>query len=226
MHIRCWPLVCMRSVCSNEPSTTSALPPIRFCSAAVPDAKATDSTLRPSCSKYLRCSAITYATLFIWLIEPPTESAMRGFSSLSACACAAAHHPTMPTSASNTIRILVLPLVASVSGAARGHKRLSRVGMGSSGTIPRPCPRKRASSLWPWVPAFAGTSGSTVFDELPISLRVLADALLQRPLRRPAEHALRRRDIERRAHLHVLRFQRRERIADRDIGAGHDLAHD
>src|SRR5437763_1356157 len=88
MHIRLMPFACMRRVCSNEPSTTSALPPIRFCSAAVPDANAVDSTSRPSCWKYFRFSATKYATLFIWLIEPPTESAMRVFSSLGGCASA------------------------------------------------------------------------------------------------------------------------------------------
>src|SRR4029079_5580034 len=89
MHIRPMPFACMRSVCSNEPSTTSALPPIRFCSAAVPDEKKTDSTSSPSCWKYLGFSATKYAILFIWLIEPPTDSEMRVFSSFGVCADAA-----------------------------------------------------------------------------------------------------------------------------------------
>src|SRR5882724_7643680 len=108
MHIRCWPLVCMRSVCSNEPSTTSVLPPIRFCSAAVPDANAVESTVRPSCSKYFLFSATKYAILFIWLIEPPTDSAMRGFSSLAVCAMHGA--ASSDQAASQTIRVmLILP---------------------------------------------------------------------------------------------------------------------
>jgi len=39
-----------------------------------------DSTARPSCSKYFRFNATKYATLFIWLIEPPTDNAICVFS--------------------------------------------------------------------------------------------------------------------------------------------------
>src|SRR5436305_15001302 len=134
MHIRCWPLVCMRSVCSNEPSTTSALPPIRFCSAAVPDAKLVGSTVSPSCSKYFLFSATKYAILFIWLTEPPTESAMRGFSRLGACpnAGVATTSPTSPAAARQPIRFIsfLRPrflVAASVSGQVRRHKRLRYV---------------------------------------------------------------------------------------------------
>ena len=81
---------------------------------------------------------------------------------------------------------------------ARAHKRLPRVGVGRVGDP---------------------------VDELPKALRIFPDAVLQRPLRRPAEHALRGRDIQRRAHLHVLGFERRQRVADLDIGAGNDPAH-
>src|SRR5882724_10275673 len=115
MHIRCWPLVCMRSVCSNEPSTTSVLPPIRFCSAAVPDAKAVESTVSPSWSKYLRFNATKYATLFIWLIEPPTESAMRGFSSFGAWAAAGVATNRLAT-ASHARRVILFPPAYSCCG--------------------------------------------------------------------------------------------------------------
>src|SRR4051812_21799175 len=109
MHIRPIPFACMRSVCSNEPSTTSALPPIRFCSAAVPDAKATDSTSRPSCSKYLRFSATKYAILFIWLIEPPTESEMWVFSSFGAWAPAACAASKAAVNTNQPVRFIQFP---------------------------------------------------------------------------------------------------------------------
>src|SRR5437763_8953665 len=107
MHIRPMPFACMRNVCSNEPSTTSALPPIRFCSAAVPDEKAVGSTSSPSCSKYFRFSATKYATLFIWLIEPPTESEMRVFSSLGVCASAGPTNKNTAVAASQLMRFML-----------------------------------------------------------------------------------------------------------------------
>src|ERR1700733_14959853 len=60
-----------------------------LCKAAVPDANALDSTVKPSCSKYLRLSATKYATLFIWLIEPPTAMVIFFFSSAGLSAAVA-----------------------------------------------------------------------------------------------------------------------------------------
>src|ERR1044072_8789092 len=132
MHISPMPFPCIRNECSNAPSTTSALPAIRFCSAAVPELKLVGSTVRPSCSKYLRFSATKYATLFIWLTEPPTDSAMRVFSSLGACARTASlvANTRVPASASMAARFIeILPrflLAWSVSGEGRAHKRPAR----------------------------------------------------------------------------------------------------
>src|SRR5437868_2638341 len=99
---------------------------------------------------------------------------MRGFSSLGACASAACQpaDARAAAAASKVIRfMLFLPpgflLWLSLSAAPRSHKR-SRHGTALGGAW-------RLSA-----------------DVLPEPLRVLPDALLQRPLRRPAEQAPRR----------------------------------
>src|SRR5476651_1206564 len=123
------PFVCIRSVCPNAPSTTSALPPIRFCSAADPDEKFDGSTVRPSSSKYLRLIATKYATLFIWLTEPPTEIAMRGFFSFGACAAAGAVTKRLATASQTRRFIRSLPhvLVAeSLAVQGRRYKQSAR----------------------------------------------------------------------------------------------------